>query len=223
MLIVLGELWSQCPIEEVGDPLLSWIEDLPLFFTKNFFVLHSSKKQFFEIDWLHISGSELATELWKSEAPHGRISPFDYPAFNEEVEPLLWVEEYTVFCIWSSSYASTFLGNHSRPAMVAIASDVISIVRDLASASNVRSPVQIPILQLLRQLPYRQGLFCIPQTPPNAFNHEELATEAVLQDLFHIVVLKADEKPWNAKLGWDINLKEHRHDWVQHDHSSNAS
>jgi len=148
----------------------------------------STKKRVFKTDWAEVK-EEMHDELEKPT--EGRITPFDYPPFNDEVDTLLWLEEFTIFCVWSSSYSSAFLGRESRPSMAAVACDIVTLVSELNSEPLFMPTSNSgPLLQRLRQIPYARGLFSIPRTPPNALRDVEMGNKGFLLDLFSLAVAK---------------------------------
>jgi hypothetical protein len=166
----------------------------------------STGKQLFKTDWVDVE--EKTHDFEELEKPsEGRISPFDYPPFNDEVDALLWLEEFTIFCVWSSSYSSAFLGTESRPSMAAVACDVVTFVNELNPEHYNRYMMteSSPLLQRLRQIPYGPGLFSIPRTPSNALRDVEIANKGFLLDLFSLAAAKhPSEEGWDMKQSQSI-------------------
>ena len=94
-------------------------------------LFRASPLRLFLSDWNELGEGEQLTGTPSAT----RLSPFDYPfdeGFNDEVEPLLMIEEFVTFCVWDCRYAPV-LGSHSRPSLNAVALDMIDMVRCFAS------------------------------------------------------------------------------------------
>lgn len=160
----------------------------------------STRKSPFKFDWLEAL-EDVPALIQQGELKDGRISPFDYPPFNDEVETLMWVEEYTVRCVWSTTYSSHFLGKTSRPSLSAVACDIMTVLRSLQRAQNGIEGA--PIKSQLLYGPYNHllGLFSIPDTHPHDLRNPEVGSEGFLFDLFSLVIA---QHPMEA--GWDSRL-----------------
>ena len=56
-----------------------------------------------------------------------KLTPFDYD-FDEESEALIRIENFVVNCAWAADYSSDILGVVTRPALAAVAYDIIALV-----------------------------------------------------------------------------------------------
>ena len=107
-------------------------------------------------------------------------TPFDYP-ICDEMSPLLWCEEYTVFTLWSRNYSSSILGT-DRPPMAGIARDIITLIEHLSEGQTYLSE---PLLNHLKD--FRSPLFSIP--PPLLRSLDiDWASRGLFADMFTIAI-----------------------------------
>jgi hypothetical protein len=103
-------------------------------------------------------------------------TPFDYST-SDEMCPLIWCENYTVFTLWSRYYSSSILGT-DRPPMAGIARDIITLIDYL----NQRYSSE-PLLNHLKD--FRSPLFSIP--PPLVPSLDiDWASRGLFADMFTI-------------------------------------
>jgi hypothetical protein len=149
------------------------------------FELSSHKRPFCQ-DWTE--AMEQDEELQQRTAHYnGRITPFDYP-LDDEMDPLLWCETFTVFYVWNSKYASAILGAGSRPSMAGVAADIASMVAHLARSIQPNGAVSVPpspILYVLQN--FTDPLWSIPRK--RNFSRE-LASRGFLLDIFRIAIAR---------------------------------
>jgi hypothetical protein len=111
-----------------------------------------------------------------------RTTPCDYPD-GEEFEPLVWLEDFIIKCVWSAHYASPILGA-SRPPMVAIAADIISLIDYFSSPSLPR----LPVTHHLRRWCKQDALCSIDGGLDES--RLRLATRGFFMDLFRIAIAR---------------------------------
>jgi hypothetical protein len=108
-------------------------------------------------------------------------TPFNYSS-SEEIEPLLWCEEYVVCTLWSRHYSSSILGE-DRPPMAGVARDIISLITYLAHSYFQPRP----LLDCLKDFP--TPLFSIPLSPSPSVDME-WASQGLLADMFGVAIAR---------------------------------
>jgi hypothetical protein len=153
---------------------------------------YSTRKRLFCIDW---NNHEEAT-AGDLEGDHRRRTPFDYPHDIDEVEPLMWCEEFTVKYVWTERYPSELLGS-SRPPMVAVAKEMINMVNVFETLASYH-PTGMPSMPLSTYLRDNATDLC-RETVVSA--DIVFANQGYLHDLYRIVIARRPpEDDWNAAL-----------------------
>ena len=144
---------------------------------------YSTRKKLFCIDW----NEDEAADIPDLEGDNSRrLTPFDYPLDIDEVEPLIWCEDFTVKFIWGKRYPSKLLGE-SPPPMVAVAMEMINMVNVFESLSN-NHPKGLPCMSLgtyLRDNAADLGRETVVSEPEVVHAHPEY-----LHDLYRIVIAR---------------------------------
>jgi hypothetical protein len=135
----------------------------------------STSKQLFSTDWTYAMNAD------EDNLKNGRLTPFDYPSSNDEINPLLWCEVLTVACVWSRTYASAILGTESRPPMAAVACDIIALVNYLKSITGPES-----IFTHLERFPSFKNLHSVLSAKVDL----KIASRGFFLDLFRIAIAR---------------------------------
>jgi hypothetical protein len=121
-----------------------------------------------------------------------RLSPFEYNPFTAESEPLRTVEDLCVNCVWSKGYSSTTLGSQesdseTRPAMAAVVTDMIAMMKFFSNIVNKpAAEIQLPLsLEECFILFVEEVELCSVERQKG---NPDLPTEGYLWDLFTVIV-----------------------------------
>lgn len=172
-------------------------------------IFSKSRIDLFKTDWTE-DDTHVPNERQVILNPQIPQTPFDYPP-SEEMDPILWFEEYTVSSLWSGGYSSTILGN-DRPPMAAAARDIISLISYLnVPLSPFMTSPDGTLFNLLKE--FRTSLFSIPPPLSQSFDRE-WASRGLFADMFFIATANGrstygrDDLAPNAKGIWYFNRGE---------------